>query len=60
VWGSNQYGQLGDGGLSKLCHAPKMNVSLRKEWVVDATAGDMHTIAVTEAGKYIFSFYVVC
>ena len=49
-WGSNQYGQIGDGGKTKLVSTPKMNVSLRKEWIVDATAGDMHTIAVTEAG----------
>ena len=50
VWGSNQFGQLGDGGNTKHCSYPKMNVLLRKQWIIDATAGDMHTIAVTEAG----------
>tara|TARA_B100000795_G_scaffold269823_1_gene260570 strand:+ start:492 stop:5663 length:5172 start_codon:yes stop_codon:yes gene_type:complete len=50
VWGSNQYGQLGDGGRTKRCAIPKMNILLRKQWIVDATAGDMHTIVVTESG----------
>jgi alpha-tubulin suppressor-like RCC1 family protein len=51
TWGSNQYGQIGDGGSAKShCAEPKMVVSLRKQWIVDCTAGDMHTVAVTESG----------
>jgi len=51
TWGGNQYGQLGDGGAASIpCKRPKMVVALRKQWIVDCAAGDMHTIAVTESG----------
>lgn len=50
AWGSSQFGQLGLGKILQ-CSAPELIVSLAQEVIVDAVAGQYHSVALTADGR---------
>lgn len=50
AWGGNQYGQVGLDYLSQ-CPSPQLISSLSDETIVDAVAGQYHSIALTSDGR---------
>ncbi|XP_076627928.1 RCC1 and BTB domain containing protein claret isoform X2 [Colletes latitarsis] len=50
VWGSNQFGQLGLGKILQ-CSSPELIISLAQEIIVDAVAGQYHSVALTSDGR---------
>ena len=49
VWGNNTYGQLGNGSLKNI-HEPIPVEALQKETIIDISAGDNYSGAVTQTG----------
>ncbi|XP_050454237.1 uncharacterized protein LOC126852967 isoform X1 [Cataglyphis hispanica] len=50
AWGSSQFGQLGLGKVLQ-CSSPELIVSLAQEIIVDAVAGQYHSVALTADGR---------
>ncbi|XP_072761626.1 uncharacterized protein Ca isoform X2 [Anoplolepis gracilipes] len=50
AWGSSQFGQLGLGKVLQ-CSNPELIVSLAQEVIVDAVAGQYHSVALTADGR---------
>ncbi|XP_076160766.1 RCC1 and BTB domain containing protein claret isoform X2 [Ptiloglossa arizonensis] len=50
AWGSNQFGQLGLGKILQ-CSSPELITSLAQEIIVDAVAGQYHSVALTADGR---------
>ncbi|XP_014467574.1 PREDICTED: uncharacterized protein LOC106740753 isoform X2 [Dinoponera quadriceps] len=49
-WGASQFGQLGLGKVLQ-CSSPELVTSLAQEIIVDAVAGQYHSIALTADGR---------
>ena len=54
AWGSSRFGQLGLGRILQ-CPHPELVISLAQEIIVDAVAGQYHSVALTIDGR-IFSW----
>lgn len=54
IWGGSQYGQLGLGELMQ-SPSPELVTSLAQEVVIDAVAGQYHSLALTADGR-VFSW----
>ncbi|XP_029179044.1 uncharacterized protein LOC114946614 isoform X2 [Nylanderia fulva] len=50
AWGSSQFGQLGLGKVLQ-CSSPELIISLAQEIIVDAIAGQYHSVALTADGR---------
>ncbi|XP_043788507.1 uncharacterized protein LOC122712731 isoform X3 [Apis laboriosa] len=50
AWGSSQFGQLGLGKILQ-CSTPELITSLAQEVIVDAVAGQYHSVALTSDGR---------
>ncbi|KYN28946.1 X-linked retinitis pigmentosa GTPase regulator like protein [Trachymyrmex cornetzi] len=50
AWGSSQFGQLGLGKVLQ-CSSPELVTSLAQEIIVDAVAGQYHSVALTADGR---------
>ncbi|KAG7209510.1 hypothetical protein KM043_015595 [Ampulex compressa] len=50
AWGSSQFGQLGLGKVLQ-CSSPELITSLAEEVIIDAVAGQYHSIALTKDGR---------
>lgn len=50
AWGANQFGQLGLGKVQQ-CSTPELVTSLAQESIVDAVAGQYHSVALTADGR---------
>ncbi|XP_053987652.1 uncharacterized protein LOC128881032 [Hylaeus volcanicus] len=50
AWGSSQFGQLGLGKIVQ-CSSPELVTSLAQEIIVDAVAGQYHSVALTADGR---------
>ncbi|XP_015122188.1 uncharacterized protein LOC107044705 [Diachasma alloeum] len=50
AWGGSQYGQLGLGRVLQ-CPSPELIISLAQEVIVDAVAGQYHSVALTMDGR---------
>ncbi|EFN83345.1 X-linked retinitis pigmentosa GTPase regulator-like protein [Harpegnathos saltator] len=50
VWGASQFGQLGLGKVLQ-CSSPELVTSLAQEIIVDAVAGQYHSVALTADGR---------
>ncbi|XP_024936810.1 uncharacterized protein LOC107263725 isoform X2 [Cephus cinctus] len=50
VWGANKFGQLGLGKIVQ-CPSPELVSSLAQEVIVDAVAGQYHSVALTMDGR---------
>ncbi|XP_076231996.1 RCC1 and BTB domain containing protein claret [Calliopsis andreniformis] len=50
AWGSNQFGQLGLGKVLQ-CSSPELVASLAQEVIIDAVAGQYHSVALTADGR---------
>ncbi|XP_076756092.1 RCC1 and BTB domain containing protein claret isoform X2 [Xylocopa sonorina] len=50
AWGSSQFGQLGLGKILH-CSTPELVTSLAQEVIIDAVAGQYHSIALTADGR---------
>lgn len=50
VWGSSQFGQLGLGKVLQ-CSSPELITLLAQEVIVDAIAGQYHSVALTADGR---------
>ncbi|XP_011299545.1 uncharacterized protein ca [Fopius arisanus] len=50
AWGGSQYGQLGLGRVLQ-CPSPELITSLAQEVIVDAVAGQYHSVALTMDGR---------
>lgn len=50
AWGSSQFGQLGLGKVLQ-CSTPELITSLAQEVIIDAVAGQYHSVALTADGR---------
>jgi len=50
AWGASQFGQLGLGKVLQ-CSTPELITSLAQEIIVDAVAGQYHSVALTTDGR---------
>ncbi|EFN66274.1 X-linked retinitis pigmentosa GTPase regulator-like protein [Camponotus floridanus] len=50
AWGSSQFGQLGLGKVLQ-CSSPELIISLAQEIIIDAVAGQYHSVALTADGR---------
>ncbi|KOX68598.1 X-linked retinitis pigmentosa GTPase regulator like protein [Melipona quadrifasciata] len=50
AWGSSQFGQLGLGKILQ-CPTPELITSLAQEVIIDAVAGQYHSVALTADGR---------
>ncbi|XP_043664622.1 uncharacterized protein LOC122627529 isoform X1 [Vespula pensylvanica] len=50
VWGSSKFGQLGLGKVLQ-CSSPELITSLAQEMIIDAVAGQYHSMALTADGR---------
>ncbi|XP_036149418.1 uncharacterized protein LOC105829672 isoform X2 [Monomorium pharaonis] len=50
AWGASQFGQLGLGKVLQ-CSSPELVTSLAQEMIVDAIAGQYHSVALTADGR---------
>lgn len=50
AWGSSQFGQLGLGKILQ-CSTPELITSLAQEVIIDAVAGQYHSVALTSDGR---------
>ncbi|XP_011686419.1 PREDICTED: uncharacterized protein LOC105449118 [Wasmannia auropunctata] len=50
AWGASQFGQLGLGKVLQ-CSSPELITSLAQEIIVDAVAGQYHSVALTTDGR---------
>ncbi|XP_043498025.1 uncharacterized protein LOC122521394 isoform X1 [Polistes fuscatus] len=50
AWGSSKYGQLGLGKVLQ-CSSPELITSLAQEMIIDAVAGQYHSMALTADGR---------
>ena len=50
AWGASQFGQLGLGKVLQ-CSSPELVTSLAQEIIVDAVAGQYHSVALTADGR---------
>lgn len=50
AWGSSQFGQLGLGKVLQ-CSTPELITSVAQEVIVDAVAGQYHSVALTADGR---------
>lgn len=50
AWGASQFGQLGLGKVLQ-CSSPELVTSLAQETIVDAVAGQYHSVALTADGR---------
>ncbi|KAK2577382.1 hypothetical protein KPH14_003497 [Odynerus spinipes] len=50
AWGSSQFGQLGLGKVLQ-CSSPELITALAQEVIIDAVAGQYHSIALTADGR---------
>lgn len=50
AWGSSQFGQLGLGKILQ-CSTPELISSLAQEVIIDAVAGQYHSVALTSDGR---------
>ncbi|KAL0112102.1 hypothetical protein PUN28_013376 [Cardiocondyla obscurior] len=50
AWGASQFGQLGLGKVLQ-CSSPELVTSLAQEIIVDAVAGQYHSVALTTDGR---------
>ncbi|XP_071855799.1 RCC1 and BTB domain containing protein claret [Bombus fervidus] len=50
AWGSSQFGQLGLGKILQ-CSTPELITSLAQEVIIDAVAGQYHSVALTADGR---------
>lgn len=50
AWGASQFGQLGLGKVLQ-CSSPELVTSLAQEMIVDAVAGQYHSVALTADGR---------
>ncbi|XP_034188520.2 RCC1 and BTB domain containing protein claret [Osmia lignaria lignaria] len=50
AWGSNQFGQLGLGKILQ-CSSPELVAYLAQEVIIDAVAGQYHSVALTSDGR---------
>ncbi|EZA47730.1 X-linked retinitis pigmentosa GTPase regulator-like protein [Ooceraea biroi] len=50
AWGASQFGQLGLGKVSQ-CSTPELVTSLAQESIVEAVAGQYHSVALTADGR---------